>query len=319
MKKLLLILLCLPIISLSQKWIYNSGSNDFDGSFRTASIVGKGTDYPYGSPSLVINYFDNKNQINFYITDAGYYPSSSNTKVLFSFSNEKGTIYESNSVSYSSDNKSVFLGNSFSPKNTKRIDIFKKLMSASYVNIRVTNDYGKNDLNFSLNGSSTAIKRVVPYDFFKEHNNTIQKSTEKEKIKDKEISIRDSVLMISLNNYNITEKIKIQTLNEVNNKINYKGYQIENIDSLLLWKSNPGNSYYINVKIYYKSYYAQEFMKILKISKKVYDKLPSKNTVFNSKDNNFDDIVETKPKRKDYKSSNDYFKALREYNKKKKQ
>ena len=34
-----------------------------------------GDDYPYNSLRLKINYFEKSNQINFYITDAGYYSS----------------------------------------------------------------------------------------------------------------------------------------------------------------------------------------------------------------------------------------------------
>jgi len=325
MKKLLIILLCLPIIGFGQLskdkiWIFNSGFNDFDGNYKTASVLGKGTDYPYNTPSLVINYIENINQINFYIADAGYFLSSSNTRVQFSFSNEKGRIYEANSISHSGDNTIVFLGNNFS-LNNNRIDIFNKLMSASYVNIRVSDEYGKNDLNFTLNGSSNAIKQVIPKEFFEEHNSLAQKKIEeekeKEKIENRKVSIRDSILMISLNNYNVSKKIKNQILNEVNNKISDKGYEIDNIDSLLLWKSNKENKYFINVKIYYNSYYAQEFMEIIKISKNIFDNLLSKEKVFNSKDDKGFDNVETRPKRKDYKSSNDYFKALREYNKKK--
>ena len=42
MKKLLLILLCLPIIGFGQGWRYSSGGNDFDGKYSTSSIVGTG-------------------------------------------------------------------------------------------------------------------------------------------------------------------------------------------------------------------------------------------------------------------------------------
>jgi TonB family protein len=165
MKKLLLILLCLPIIGFGQAWKYSSGGNDFDGKYRTSSVIGTGNDYPYNSPTLVVNFFENKEQINFYISDAGYYSSSSNIEVLFSFSNDKGNIYKSMSTSSSADGKIVFLGSFFHRDNifdVTRLDIFKKLMAASYVNIRVSNDYGQNDIRFNLSGSTKAIKYVIP-------------------------------------------------------------------------------------------------------------------------------------------------------------
>ena len=37
-------------------------------------------------------------------------------------------------------------------------------MDASYVNIRIKNNYGQNDMRFSLSGSTKAIKYVIPYD-----------------------------------------------------------------------------------------------------------------------------------------------------------
>ena len=164
MKKLLLILLCLPMIGFGQSWQYSSGGNDFDGTYRTSSVTGSGNDYPYNSPTLVINYFKKDNQINFYISNAGYYTSSSNTQVMLSFNNEKGNIYKSMGASSSADGKMVFLGSYFDGSyfDVSRLDIFKKLMDASYVNIRISNDYGQNDIRFSLSGSTKAIKYVIP-------------------------------------------------------------------------------------------------------------------------------------------------------------
>ena len=164
MKKLLLILLCLPFIGFGQSWQYSSGGNDFDGTYRTSSVTGSGNDYPYNSPKLVINYFKKDNQINFYISNAGYYTSSSNTQVMLSFNNEKGNIYKSMGASSSADGKMVFLGSYFDGSyfDVSRLDIFKKLMDASYVNIRISNDYGQNDIRFSLSGSTKAIKYVIP-------------------------------------------------------------------------------------------------------------------------------------------------------------
>ena len=165
MKNLLLILFCVPVIGFGQSWKYSSGGNDFDGTYRTSSVTGSGNDYPYNSPTLVINYFKKEEQINFYISNAGYYSSSSNTEVLFSFNNEKGNIYKSVSATSSSDGKIVFLGSFFDSDDifdVTRFDIFKKLMDASYVNIRISNDYGQNDIRFSLSGSTKAIKYVIP-------------------------------------------------------------------------------------------------------------------------------------------------------------
>ena len=59
------------MIGFGQSWDFYSGGNDFDGEYRVASVKGKGTDYPYNSPKLVINYFENDKQVNFYIKNTG--------------------------------------------------------------------------------------------------------------------------------------------------------------------------------------------------------------------------------------------------------
>ena len=44
----------------------------------------------------------------------------------------------------------------------KKKDIIKKLTDAKYVDIRISTQSSKNDLRFSLNGSTKAIKFVIP-------------------------------------------------------------------------------------------------------------------------------------------------------------
>lgn len=94
MKKLLLILISLPMIGAGQSWRYSSKENDFDGKYKITHVVGTGNDYPYDSPLLVICYYEQSDQIDLYISDAGHYTSSSNTEVLLSFNNEKGILYK---------------------------------------------------------------------------------------------------------------------------------------------------------------------------------------------------------------------------------
>jgi len=49
----------------AQSWKYNSGGNPFDGKYKTASIKGTGSDYPYNNPVLAINLY-NEESLNFY-------------------------------------------------------------------------------------------------------------------------------------------------------------------------------------------------------------------------------------------------------------
>jgi len=273
MKKLLVILLCLPMIGFGQSWRYSSQGNDFDGKYKISSIVGTGNDYPYNSPKLVICYTEKSNKIDFYISDAGYYTSSSNTQVMLSFNNEKGVIYKSLSLGYSSDRKSVFLNGNFSPNYLSLFEIFQKLMEASYVNVRIKNDYGQNDIRFSLKGSTKAIKYVIPYEDF----------LLAEKLEDAIVYKRDSVLRTYLKNYNLSNKMRSDIIDEINNEIKINGWVNEytnsifnNIDSFSLWKQkwHLENQYFLSIKIFYKSVYSQDFFKLINIEKNYIDSIP---------------------------------------------
>ena len=195
MKKLLLLLLCVPFIGFGQTWKYRSGGNDFDGKYRTAYVTGTGNDWPYDSPQLVVNYWEDSKRLNLYIAEAGYYTYDSGTRVYFSFSNENEMVYVCNDLSYSSDNEEVFMGNFYLRDNYNekfdKIEIIKKLMNASYVNIRISNDYGKNTMKFSLRGSTKAIKFVIPDIERRLISEFEMKKIEEEviKIKEKEIEV----------------------------------------------------------------------------------------------------------------------------------
>lgn len=98
----------LIVISVfGQTWTYEEGSNAFDGSYKTSSIVGIGNEFPYTNPLFVINVFkgDVKNP-NIYLTKV---PSGvcDNNKVLIKFDNTD-KVYEPE-VTISSDNAQWFL------------------------------------------------------------------------------------------------------------------------------------------------------------------------------------------------------------------
>jgi hypothetical protein len=165
MKKLILILL-IPFITLAQSWTYKEGGNAFDGKYKTSSVLGKGSEFPYNKPSLVINKFDNDEQINFYLNGAGYFQDNTGLSIKWVFDNEPDTIYSSYSWSLSNDGKIIFFNRFNNPledaTKLEDIDIIEKLTTASKVQLRVSDDYGSNNLIFSLSGSSKAISFVLP-------------------------------------------------------------------------------------------------------------------------------------------------------------
>ena len=58
MKKLLILLTLIPLVSFGQGWTSSEGGSAFDGKYKTSSVMGKGTNFPYTKPVLVVNKFD---------------------------------------------------------------------------------------------------------------------------------------------------------------------------------------------------------------------------------------------------------------------
>jgi hypothetical protein len=164
MGKIIMILaLITSNVLFAQTWSFESGGNAFDGKYKTASIIGKGNDYPYDKPLLVINFY-NEESLNFYIADAGYYQSLSDIEILWVFNNEPNVLYKSYDFSISEDGKILFLDdfkNSETGELLYKLEFIEKLKSASRVDVRIENKYGKNDIVFSLNGSTKGIDFVI--------------------------------------------------------------------------------------------------------------------------------------------------------------
>jgi hypothetical protein len=163
MKKILLLVAVLSFnLSNAQSWTKSSGGNAFDGKYKTSSVLGNGSEYPYKKPFLVVNKFEDSG-INFYIEGSGFWNTS--IDVLFSFDNDSGVIYESTSHSLSSDSKTIFLKD-FIDKKTKGVlsnyEVIDKIKKASKLYVRISGRYGNNNLSFSLRGSTVAINYVVP-------------------------------------------------------------------------------------------------------------------------------------------------------------
>ena len=165
MKKLLCTLaLFTSFASFGQTWKYSEGGNAFDGKYRTSIVTGVGTNFPYTKPSIVINKFEGKS-INFYISDGGFFQDGTGIRVLWVFDNEPDILYSVYDYSISSDGKILFFAEFNNPDGSgklKPIDIIEKLTLANKVTLRMSDDYGSNDIVFSLRGSTKAINFVIP-------------------------------------------------------------------------------------------------------------------------------------------------------------
>ena len=218
MKKLLFAVLFIvgnSINSNAQIWKFTSGGNDFDGRYKTSSIKGSASNYPYNKPRLVINYFDKDNSLNFYIINAGYYSDSSDVKVLWVFNNEKDIIYETPLINLSSDGKSIFFEEFKSPKSGEYLSVYEfidKLKKATNVSVRVKGQFDKNDIKFSLRGSTKAINYVISKEEFKSKIDEIKNQRREQYEKNEAIAVLENKKKFLFES--LIKTIKNEKLNE---------------------------------------------------------------------------------------------------------
>ena len=218
------------------------------GKYKSCSVQGKGSEYPYNNPRLAINKFEKDNNINFYIDKAGYFQERANTSVKWVFNNEKGVIYSTDNFSFSNDGKTIFFKEFSSPKSSDRIiyyEFLEKLKKASKVSVRISDKYGSNDLSFSLRGSTKAINYVISQEFLNEKIKLIQRLKENKKIlaaKQKELEIVEEELKTKRLN-KLLGILKIEKLSElslegleweIEDDLNISRIKLEEIDSILL-------------------------------------------------------------------------------------
>ena len=128
MKKLLFAVLFIvgnSINSNAQIWKFTSGGNDFDGRYKTSSIKGSASNYPYNKPRLVINYFDKDNSLNFTLLMLVIIQIVQMLRFYGFFNNEKDIIYETPLINLSSDGKSIFFEEFKSPKSGEYLSVYE--------------------------------------------------------------------------------------------------------------------------------------------------------------------------------------------------
>ncbi|SEC44396.1 hypothetical protein SAMN04489761_3010 [Tenacibaculum sp. MAR_2009_124] len=209
MKKVVLLFLLITTLNVnSQNWKYKSGKSEFDGSYKTSYITGKGSEFPYNDPQLVINKFGDSEDFNLYISGAGYFQDKNKTEIKFVVDSEPGIIYSTDSFSLSSGGKNVFL-NKFTKANSKykisKYEFVEKLKVASKISIRISNNYGSNDLTFTLRGSTKAINFVLPIKEFNAKIEAIKKNREEEEELDNLIEVKVSEIIGPAQKYKMKE------------------------------------------------------------------------------------------------------------------
>lgn len=190
MKKALVVfpfLFVLISAGISQSWTYSKGEDPFDGSYKTASIIGSSDDATYSTPQFVVNNFENSNTYNVYLSNIGYF--CDNVEAMFRFDNAP-TIYQCK-PSATNKQKVAFLNLFwFSDENGKvvgvdKFEFLELMMKHSVLNVRISDDCDQVNMKFSLNSSTKAIKYVYggKYALI----NSILKEREQTKIKEANI------------------------------------------------------------------------------------------------------------------------------------
>ena len=194
-------------------------------------------------------------------------------------------------------------------------------MDASYVNIRIKNNYGQNDMRFSLSGSTKAIKYVIPYDTMLARELEI-KERKLAAIRAREaiLHIRDSAIIDNLKNYSLSIEIFDTLKGHITQSIYYYYWDKRSIDTIVLYKEYLNGNLSFSYDIFYiedEYLFNKTYKSRIIVTDNYVDSIPFAAGLIEA-----DEIKEIvneglneKPKRKDYKSYSDYMKALREYHK----
>jgi len=252
MNKIIFILLITTTsLIYSQNWSYKSGGSAFDGKYKTASIIGEGTDYPYNKPILVINLYKEES-LNFYISNSGFYQSLADIEILWIFDNEPNIIYKSHNFTKSKDGKVLFLDDFKNSANGDYLwttEFIEKFKYANKVDVRIKNNSGKNDISFSLSGSAKAINYVISKKY-KEKEIAYRSELEKVAIEElnEKIEISGRVLTLLLRAGIKDDKEWVDMNQAIEDTFKYYNIEMSEIDSLNIDTS----SYSTRLKLYNK-------------------------------------------------------------------
>jgi hypothetical protein len=157
-----------------QKWSYRNGDNDFDGKYKVGYVQGSGGEFPYQSPKIYVNFFINDNDLNIYVSDAGY-AGCDGKAILVKFNLDDNLYYMSASTNNESDVWFISEGNYSKPTLTIK-ELIEGMKKNTYMKLRLSSDCGQVDYKFSLSGSSSALDFVTK-DYFKlnEENTKVKK------------------------------------------------------------------------------------------------------------------------------------------------
>jgi len=146
----------------SQSWTHESGESTFDGNYRTSSVRGTSTDGTYKRPLFVVNNFDNSTSFNIYLTNVGYFCDNVTVKIRFDKDpiTYTGKLRASNKQEIASFDDIHYFDDKIGLVELVKFEFLALVMRFSNMHIRLSDDCDQTDLQFSLSGSTKAIKYV---------------------------------------------------------------------------------------------------------------------------------------------------------------
>ena len=153
MKKLLIILLFIPLISFGQTWKVETRNDAFIGKSSVAYGIGSGGDFPYKNPVICFRKSQESGKEAFIMRVGGL--GCDNPTITFAFNGEYNDKLKFN-LNPSDDNDYGF----FDTGNYKFYTLVKKLKSSNYAEVLVESDCASNRFTIKLDGSTKAINKV---------------------------------------------------------------------------------------------------------------------------------------------------------------
>ena len=150
-----LLIILLVSTSVFGQWRTETSKSQFDGKYKAAYVQGKGEKFPYNNkPRLIINKFEDRD-FGMYIANMGYTGCDRNS-LEFTFGDD--IIYTAKSPSTNADDDILFFREF---REFSKYDFIQRLMKESRLYVRFASTCTKNDMEFTLSGSTKAIKYVI--------------------------------------------------------------------------------------------------------------------------------------------------------------
>jgi len=229
--------------TLAQSWKYLTKTDELGVEYQSAYSNGSGSEYPYHNPKLSVDIKDN-DSLTFHLTEIGYFQNTKNLSITWMFNKNPEEQYKTLDFELSEDGETIYL-HVFEHEKSKDIvnmlDFIEKLKTGNRIDVKIEEKYGKNDLIFSLSGSTKALSSVISEDYktrmashfstMAQHKVEAFQNKEADAIKKEAVKLRIAEL---LDKYDLNPKQKKIVMAMISYNAALKHFKIVDIDNLTL-------------------------------------------------------------------------------------